>query len=215
MRSSTSRYKDIVSVAVSGVRPIDLSLPKDKTPTDLAKFSFAMPRTVEELVHNYAVGSSKPNEMVYFRDDLGLFQTVYEAWKNHWNLRTSPEDWWFPVACRIAKAIDEAAKNSDQVRKHFVSHDEKKKISVDVDVFTIYDVDCDSFFASVTSKIEDQIKVPAYCKAMQNDFSTSSETHCIESEINLMASMQEFFSYEMRLCGCGIKGVEMLGEQED
>lgn len=50
---------------------------------------------------------------------------------------------------------------------------------------------------------------------MQNDFSTSTSTHQITSQINLMASLQEFFDYEMGLLGCGIRGVEMLGKQED
>jgi len=197
------------------VHSVDLALPRNKKPTALDTYSFAKPEMVDKLIHNYAIGSSKPNQKVFFRDDLGLFQTVYEAWKNHWNLRTSPEDWWFPVACRIAKAIDEAAKWNDKVRKHFVPHQEKENICVDVDVFTIYDVDYDSFFALVASEIESRIKVPKYANAMQNDFSTSTGTHHIESQINLMASMQEFFSYEMGLCGCGIKGIEMLGKQED
>mmetsp|Transcript_26075 Transcript_26075/g.44445 ORF Transcript_26075/g.44445 Transcript_26075/m.44445 type:complete len:246 (-) Transcript_26075:216-953(-) len=67
----------------------------------------------------------------------------------------------------------------------------------------------------MSSKITSKIKTPKYAEAMQNDFSTSSMTHCIESRINLMASMQEFFSYEMGMCGCGIKGLEMLGAQGD
>jgi len=50
---------------------------------------------------------------------------------------------------------------------------------------------------------------------MQNDFSTSTTTYRIASQINLMASMQQFFSFSMRLCGCGIKGLEMMGTQED
>jgi len=50
---------------------------------------------------------------------------------------------------------------------------------------------------------------------MQNDFTTSTVTHRISSQINLMASMQQFFSFEMGMCGCGIKSVEMYGEQED
>jgi len=97
-----------------------------------------------------------------------------------------------------------------------VNHQEgKEHICVGVDVYSIYDVDSESVFAFISSEIENKIKVPEYAKAMQNDFSTSSGTHHIESEINLMASMQEFFSYEMGLVGCGIKGLEMLGTQQD
>jgi Domain of unknown function (DUF4419) len=54
-----------------------------------------------------------------------------------------------------------------------------------------------------------------YARAMQSDFSTSTPTHRVASQINLMASMQEFFTYEMAMYGCGIKAVELLGTQQD
>lgn len=165
----------------------------------------------------YAIGSSTSDQRVVYQDDLGLFSCIYEAWKNHCNFRTSPEDWWFAVACRIAKAIDKAAKSkhNQEVRELFVDHEGKETICVDLDVFNIYEVDTEYFFSQMASEITGNIKVPGYAKAMQHDFSTSHATHCIASQINLMASMQEFFSYKMGLCGCGIKGVEMLGKQED
>lgn len=195
---------------------IDLSLPKDKLPA--AAPTSRKPSTISKLVGpTYAIGSSQSGQEVY-GGDLGLFSSVHEAWKNHWNLRTSPEDWWFLVACRIAKAADKAAKEDDNngaVRKMFVDHEGKENICVDVDVYYIEEVEYDSFFEKMASEITSRIKVPEYARSMQNDFSTSTTTHCIASQINLMASMQEFFSYEMGLCGCGIKAVEMIGEQED
>lgn len=213
----TSQQTGIKNKA-DGIHPVDLALPKDKEPTAIFKLDFH-PRTIADLVgDNYAIGSSTPDQEVMYRQDLGLFSCVYEAWKNHFNIRTSPEDWWFPVACRIAKAIDKAAKskhNSKEVRKLFVDHEGKENICVDIDVYNIYEVDTEDFFSKMAAEITKRIKVPEYAKAMQHDFSTSNTTHCIASQINLMASMQEFFSYEMGLCGCGIKGVEMLGKQQD
>lgn len=199
------------------IHSVDLALPKQKEPTALADFSFGPLRTVEDIVgRTYAMGSSSSQKDIYHKEDLGLFQCVYECWKHHWNLRTSPEDWWSPVATQVAKAIDKAAKSGNQrVREHFVDHDGKKKICIDVDVFTIDQVDFESFFSALSSELKKQIKCPEYARVMQNDFSTSSASHRIESQINLMASMQEFFDYEMGMCGCGIKGVEMLGTQED
>eukprot|EP00521_Asterionellopsis_glacialis_P008889 CAMPEP_0195286040 /NCGR_PEP_ID=MMETSP0707-20130614/3651_1 /TAXON_ID=33640 /ORGANISM="Asterionellopsis glacialis, Strain CCMP134" /LENGTH=386 /DNA_ID=CAMNT_0040345631 /DNA_START=81 /DNA_END=1241 /DNA_ORIENTATION=- len=201
--------------------PVDLLLPKDKEPTKLKDVPcYSSPRTVKDVFKTtYAIGSSLPDEKVYCHDqklDLGLFECIYEAWKNHYNLRTSPEDWWFAVASRIAKAINKIAKEgNNKVRNLFVDHEGKDTIGVKAYVFSIYDVDYDSFFSEMSLKITSRIKVPQYAEAMQNDFSTSTMAHRIASQINFMVSMQEFFDYEMLVCGCGIKGLEMLGKQSD
>lgn len=212
------------NTAVDEFSHIDLALPEEKKPTTIAEFdkSFGCePTTVGWKVGSeYALGSSKEGELVYHKEDLGLFQGVYEAWKHHWNLRTSPEDWWMPVAIRIAKGIDKAAKaeagkERQPVRDLFVDHEGKKTISVDLPVYTIDEIDCNSLFANISSQIDRGIKLKSFATGMQNDFSTSTGTHRISSQINLMASMQEFFHYSTGLCGCGIKSLEMLGEQED
>ena len=41
--------------------------------------------------------------------DPGIFAAVLHAYKTHWVLRTSPDDWFFPVIRRIAQVVDENA----------------------------------------------------------------------------------------------------------
>jgi hypothetical protein len=125
----------------------------------------------------------------------------------------------------VAKVLDQAARHSvdgQRVREYFFDRPSflgKKTISVNLEVFTIDEVVqndvANYFFDAVAAAIQYQIKVPKYASRMQNDFSTSTSTHVIASQINLMASVQYHFAYEMHLVGCGIKGVEMLGTQED
>lgn len=194
---------------------VDLKLPKNKLPTHLKDAHIGTPKTIEHLVHDYAIGSSNPSEKVYYNyDDMGLFQCILTTWKNHWKLKTSPDDWWFPVACRIAKAIDENAERED-VRKYFVNHEGKKELNVDVLEYNIYQVNYESFFSAMTGQIKSNINIPGFADTMKNDFSTSNPAQQIASQINLMSSMQKYFSYSMGLCGCGIMGLEMLGEQSD
>ena len=38
--------------------------------------------------------------------DCGMFAAVSIAYSYHYNLRTSPDDWWFCVIKRVAYAID-------------------------------------------------------------------------------------------------------------
>jgi len=168
----------------------------------------------------FALGIPSSDYMTH-HGELGLLDGVKKAWENHWNLRTCPEDWWFTVARRIAKAIDQAAKATAQkgdqrIRQHFVSHAAgKEKIAINVSKFFIYDVDYDPLFENISSQLEGRIKVPQFARSMQSDFSTTTPTQRIASQINLMASMQEFFEYEINLVGCGLKGLEMAGTQAD
>ena len=202
-------------------RNVDLKLPSNKDPLDLAgwKVKNGESATIEALYSQgpkiYAVGSSDMSTLCYKRE-LGMFECVKEVWANHWNLRTSPEDWWFPVACRIAKAIHKAAKSgSKQVREKFVDHEGKKEIKIELPVYDIYGIEYEGLFSIFSSEIRRRIKCPAFATCMQNDFSTTTASQKIAGEINLMAGMQEFFSYHVGMEGCGIKAVEMQGTQED
>ena len=223
---------------------VDLKLDRRLKPTSVKKYDkqvsgvgsafntnsakFPSQRLADSLIPSvsYAIGSctqsiTNDDDLVYYPiGDLGLFGCVYETWKNHWILRTCPEDWWFTVAKRIAKAVDDAAKpnrwGSEKVRELFVSHQGKETISVELNCYGIEDANYDTLFTAFASGIEQRIKVPEYAAYMQSDFGSSNPlTHTIASQINLMASMQEFFNFEMVCCGCGLRGIEMKGDISD
>ena len=90
----------------------------------------------------------------------------------------------------MAIAIDKNSKK-DTVRKYFVNHDGKQRLTVDVD--TTFGIDYEKFFREMTDLIQSNIKVDRYVDTIRSDFSTSTETHRIVSEITVMSSMQEFF----------------------
>mmetsp|Transcript_49481 Transcript_49481/g.120111 ORF Transcript_49481/g.120111 Transcript_49481/m.120111 type:complete len:551 (+) Transcript_49481:874-2526(+) len=284
---------------------VDLKLDSRLKPTDMDDYRNSGRRPTspvvlaEKLVPEmvYAIGSptsipsvgmndntNNNHDEVFFRmGDKGLFGAAMEAWKNHWVLRTGPEDWWHCVAGTIAKAIDKAAQQEEHdfslylqhkdrsqtpsasssgsdsetesvsendpnrstekdeeksirfdetddggddndeiedqklrhIRRLFVSHNGKQNIEVIVPVETIYEVEYNHVMSTFASEIESKVKVPDFVNAMQNNFTTSTSTHTIASQVNLMASLQQFFSYEMGLDGCGLKGLEMKGTVED
>ena len=153
------------------------------------------------------------NDEIYVTGDFGLFGAVFEAYNHHWNLKVSPDDFWIPVAVRIGSKINNVAK-SNKVRDFFVDFEGKKKISVETDADTIYGVDYVWLFEKFSEKIKENIKKDKYNELMTSNFSTTTPVSKIASQINIMASLQEFFEFRMVL-GCGIKGVEMLGNLED
>jgi len=159
-----------------------------------------------------SVGSQ---EKVYNADDTGLFGTILKAWSNHWNVRTCPEDWWLPVITKVAKVVDDHA-DTQELRKLFVNGKEgKETITVSVNSFTIYDTDYTYVFNEFSKEIKKRIVVPGYVNAVSCDFSTTSSTQLISSQITIMKSLQKYFDYRMMMCGCGIKALEMRGTEED
>lgn len=80
--------------------------------------------------------------------------------------------------------------------------------------FKVEDLDYSWLFDQFSQKIEENINVPEYVQQMIPDFSTTSVTHRIVSQITLMSSVQEFFEYLSRGL-CGIPFIEMKGTEKD
>ena len=179
----------------------------------------------------YTIGSHNTNDdgdvEVCFPGDLGLFGCVYEAWKNHWILRTRPEDWWFPVALHIARAVKEATMEgasgrigypggNEKVRELFREYPGKIDLSVSLDTDTLRDVHYKELFNTLSAKIKETIQVPEYAHLLQNDFGTSGQPEMLASRINLLASMQSVSVYTCyHHHACGLRGLEMRGTVED
>ncbi|CAB4009585.1 Hypothetical predicted protein [Paramuricea clavata] len=151
--------------------------------------------------------------MVCCDDDNGIFSAVLAAYNNHWKLRTSPDDWWFCVVKKVSLAIDEKAEMKE-IRDLFVEHGGKKKLCVDVPTTCIYDVDYSLFFDQMSKEISKNVKVPEYLDAVTADFTTTSPTMKMVSQISIMSSLQQYFEYGIRTF-CGIPAIEMLGSEKD
>ena len=142
--------------------------------------------------------------------DYGFFATIHACYCHRWGLKTIPDDWWYTIIRTVAIAIDKNSKK-EEVRKYFVDHEGKKRLTVDVSSGA---KDYEAFFRQMTTLIQSNIKVENYVDTIRSNFTTSTETHRIVSEITVMSSMQEFFEYCMRTL-CGIPFVEMEGTEED
>eukprot|EP00091_Calanus_sinicus_P018288 TRINITY_DN4120_c0_g1_i4.p1 TRINITY_DN4120_c0_g1~~TRINITY_DN4120_c0_g1_i4.p1 ORF type:complete len:426 (+),score=119.57 TRINITY_DN4120_c0_g1_i4:58-1278(+) len=145
------------------------------------------------------------------RDDRGFLSVVFEAYANHLDLVTSPEDWWLTVVQRVAQAVD---KNSgkETVKNHFVSHEDKKQLFVNI--YDIYDIKEAKFFSKMSELVQENIKDPEYVTNLQADFTTSTPLHGIVFNIAMMSSLQQFFEFGGRIA-CGIPELEMKGTRAD
>ncbi len=70
------------------------------------------------------------------------------------------------------------------------------------------------FSTRCPKKFQKNVKVPEFVKAITADFTTTSPTMKMVSQISIMSSLQQYFCYGMRTM-CGIPAIEMLGSEND
>lgn len=154
---------------------------------------------------------------VYSQADVGFFESVLFAYTHHWNLRTSPDDWWFCVIKTISHHIDLHSEKKE-VRNLFVHFEGKKELMVEVTKeqgWPIFeDMDFTTFFNNIGSLIAENVKFPEYVDGVTADFTTTTLVQKIVSQITLMSSVQSYFDFAL-WGGCGIPAIEMKGTEED
>ena len=157
------------------------------------------------------VGSNTP----VYRDhlyDKGFFSTIFQAYKRHWVVKTTPEDWWFTIIRQVALEVDNYS-DKKAVKDFFVSHEGKKELVVNLGP-SVYTANYSSFLDQMASKIGENLNNPEYVNITSSDFDTSTITHKIGANIALMSSVQNYFDYTGNIL-CGIPRVDMQGKEQD
>jgi len=192
-------------------RQVEKNTPQEEPPfgRQESKNGNKKPKEITEVKEYEAVIG--PDEDVFYDHDWGFFSAVLACYNNHWVLKTCPDDWWNIIVRNVAQVIDEKG-DLPNVRSFFVDHEGKKTIEIIVE--SLAGIDYSWLFDQFSSQIKKNIKTPGYVDLMQADFSTTTPTQLIATQIMLMASVQKYFDYAFGTL-CGIPGVEMTGTQED
>jgi len=139
--------------------------------------------------------------------DTGLFASVLQAYKNHWVLRTSPDDWFFPVIRRIAQVVDENALHPE-VEAYLGRGRPKSELRVN------FNRGFDKMFEELSLQISKNLVTSEYAKVFEANFSTTTPNDRLVSQLILMSSVQKYFNFNTYIA-CGIPEVELLGTEED
>lgn len=128
------------------------------------------------------------------------------AYNNHLPLKLRPDDIKLAIQSVISVCVNN---NSEKFRSLFVSHEGKMKISVQNETFD------PNFFCTVfADAMKNNIKDPVFVDKFTGRFSTTTPLIQTVSNMMLMNTLKEYFSFEMILC-CGIPNVILCGSQED
>lgn len=141
-----------------------------------------------------------------------LIVATKTAFNNHYPLILSPDAVWLTLTQGVARHINA---NAEELRKQFVSHEGKEKITVLCPGFikgspnNLWDGTLGTFSEKIKAYIGE-----ANHKMFVAKFTTTGPVEQAASEVVLMDAVQQYFSYECMTL-CGIPQVTLLGEVAD
>jgi hypothetical protein len=140
----------------------------------------------------------------------GFLRAIHLAFAQHLPLALSPDDVWLAIAQGFATHVNVHA---EDLRKQFVSHESRVKLSVRRDGFV---KGAENPWSEVFGEFSDQIgeHIGKKRDLLVNTFSTTGPVEKAASEVVLMGAMRAYFSYEMRTL-CGIPEITLLGTVDD
>ena len=141
----------------------------------------------------------------------GFMAALHYAYAYHYPLILSPDDVWLTLSQSFALHVEQHA---EKLRKQFVNHEGKKEINYICNFFIKgsqdnHWIDGFNFFA-------DEIKKHIGKKhdLLTANFSTTGIIEKAVSQVVLMDSMKQYFSYKCTTM-CGIPEVTLLGTVDD
>ncbi|MCF3110215.1 DUF4419 domain-containing protein [Niabella sp. CC-SYL272] len=142
-----------------------------------------------------------------------FFDGVYRAYADHRPLVISPDMIWLLIAQGFSQHINH---NAAQYRKLFVAHSGQATLMVRNDAIRLDDPNSpwEQVFPEFTRQIADYTG-PELIQTLTADFSTTTATTRLTSQITIMDAMKSYFEYVVFMVGCGIPRVTLEGTPTD
>jgi hypothetical protein len=141
-----------------------------------------------------------------------FFEGMYAAYADHHPFTLSPDIMWLLISQGFANHVNN---NSEQLRSLLVPFEGKKTLTyiTQEDMFrpnAPWDIAFTNFGEQIAG-----FTGPELTKAMTANFTTTTPTTKIASQITLMNAVQSYFNYETMIRGCGIPKITLEGTTQD
>ena len=146
------------------------------------------------------------------KEQAPFLKGVHLAYSQHYPFIINPDTFWLTILSSICQHINQ---NSEKYRKFFVSFEGKKTIAVSRPSFTL-PLESNSW-VDVIPEFSEKIAefIPKqFCESVVCDYSTSTKTSIIASQICLMDSASGYLNYEV-YTECGIPSITVEGTTQD
>lgn len=156
--------------------------------------------------------SQLPDSLVTFGEHPFL-TGILMAYKEHRPFTISPDIMWLLISQGFARHI---SNNSETFRKELVGFKDKKTLNIVSNDIQLGNPNSnwEALFPQFKHQISDYIgnKLTA---VLTSDFSTTTPTSRIVSEITVMETVKEYFNYKVIMIGCGLPKITIEGTVED
>ena len=136
------------------------------------------------------------------------------AYQNHYPVTISPDIAWLLICQGFANHVNNSP---EKIRSQIVNFEGKKMLTVERDVSGIKNL-ADFQWETVFPEFAEQIAGFTGKTLIDNlsaDFTTTTPTMRMATQITIMESMKEFFNYKVSFVGCGIPEVTVEGSVGD
>jgi len=153
-----------------------------------------------------------PDSLVIFGEHPFL-TGILNAYQQHRPFVLSPDIVWLLISQGFARHI---TNNAEEFRKEIVNFDKKKNLIVVSTEISVGNPNSnwESVFPQFTDQISDYTG-KELINILVSDFTTTTPTTRIVSEITVMETVKAYFDYKVIILGCGIPQITIEGTVED
>ena len=178
-------------------------------------------RLAKEMLHDegipdethtiIATSFADGQNLTYFGKD-SFYQCMVYAYAHHKSVTLSPDMIWMLISQGFARYVNA---HSEELRDQLVNHSGKMDLVIisDVDLLS-EDADWPKLIDDFASQIDNYTK-DDIAKTITADFSTTTSTERIASQITLMESVKSYFEYIVAYLSCGIPYITLEGTPDD
>ena len=169
-------------------------------------------RAVIQNIAPQTVAHSPVNEKMVDMGAHPFFNGIYCAYADHRPFELSPDMIWLLICQGFSHHINN---NAEELRHMFVSHEGKESLVVKMESGSLNDPQT---WAGVFPQfIEEASKStgPELFTTLTPDFSTTTPTTRIATQITALESVQSYFEFIVLRVACGIPKITLKGSPED
>jgi hypothetical protein len=169
-------------------------------------------KVFEYLKADIEKSSKLPDSLVTYGEHPFL-TGILTAYKEHRPFVISPDIVWLLISQGFARHI---SNNSEEFRSQIVNFKNKKTLTVMSNEITLGNSNSnwEAVFSQFTNQINDYTG-KELTNILTANFSTTTQTSRIVSEITVMETVKEYFNYKILIAGCGIPKITIEGTIED
>lgn len=160
-----------------------------------------------------AIATSFANDknLRYLGSDA-FYDCLKRAYANHMSVTISPDMVWLLISQGFARYVNA---HPEEMRQQLVSHSGKMDLFVESkeDLFS-EKADWPTLISGFTAQIDRYTKKDI-AKTITADFTTTTPAERIASQITLMESVKEYFTYSVGRISCGIPSIAITGTPDD